>query len=296
MITVKIWAGLANKMFQYAFYLSLKDKGIDVQYDSESYIANWDFENSHLDKIFKNIDKISFNKTLLDSQNYPIGQSNYDKFRSYILRKFNIKICFNNSYYLEPNLKYDPSVFGIRSDSYLVGFWQSEKYFRQIKDDVLKAFEFPPFKDNKNIELLKTLNQTNSVAIHVRKGLDYKKSSVNETCDIEYYKRSINLINLKVNKPKYFIFSDNFDWCDKHLNFLNADFVNWNDNSGSDNYIDMQLMSNCKHNIIANSSYSWWGAWLNNNPGKVVISPLKWFSDDSNLNYEDIVPENWIKL
>ena len=109
--------------------------------------------------------------------------------------------------------------------------------------------------------------------------------------------QAINTINSQIENPKFYIFSDNFEWCKENLSFCDPVYVDWNPTSGPINYLDMQLMSNCKHNIIANSSYSWWGAWLNNNPNKIVIGPKKWFNSSSEkFDSTDIIPENWIKI
>jgi hypothetical protein len=106
---------------------------------------------------------------------------------------------------------------------------------------------------------------------------------------LDYYQKSINLINSRVKDPKYYVFSDDMDWVKKNLIIKNAVYV-----EGNKGGVDLQLMSLCKHNIIANSTFSWWGAWLNNNPEKIVISPKKWFNDMNMKN--DIIPEDWIKI
>lgn len=140
------------------------------------------------------------------------------------------------------------------------------------------------------------IRKTNSVSLHIRRG-DYITSKITNkfhgTCCLGYYKKAMKLINKKVKNPKYFVFSDDIYWVKKNLEIKNAFYVD--DNVGDKSYIDMQLMSMCKHNIIANSSFSWWAAWLNNNPNKIVIAPKKWFNDPG-MDTTDLISEEWIRF
>ena len=110
---------------------------------------------------------------------------------------------------------------------------------------------------------------------------------------IEYYEKAINYVKNKIEGPVFFIFSNDIDWCKENFSFEEAYFVDWN--IGEKSFRDMQLMSSCKHNIIANSSFSWWGAWLNNNLDKIIIAPSKWLNDER-VDIDDIIPEGWIKI
>jgi hypothetical protein len=138
----------------------------------------------------------------------------------------------------------------------------------------------------------------NAVAIHVRRG-DYLKPKVNQfhgTCEISYYKRAVELIINKTISPKFYFFSDDANWVKSELasNFLNSTVV---ENSEKENWVDMYLMSLCQHNVIANSSYSWWSAYLNRNEHKIIIAPNKWYSDvKMNKLTKHLIPENWISI
>ena len=138
------------------------------------------------------------------------------------------------------------------------------------------------------------MKRYNSVSIHVRRG-DYLNGYYYETlgkiCDIAYYQRAIGTIKERVDNPHFYIFSDDPDYVTENLTIENATFVNFN--RGNDSWQDMYLMSQCKHNIIANSTFSWWGAWLNNNPQKVVVAPSHWFA---NMDNDEIVLPEWIRL
>ena len=177
------------------------------------------------------------------------------------------------------------------------GFWQSDKYFLKYESEIRKDFSFPSFTDRVNINLLSEIINSNSVSIHIRRGDYIQMNSAIEShplCSIKYYQSAISKIKEIIEKPKFYFFSDDIEWVkNQFFSVENAIFVNHN--KGKDSYKDMQLMANCKHNIIANSSFSWWGAWLNPNPKKIVIAPKNWFKDTS-IDTSDLIPSTWIRL
>jgi len=141
------------------------------------------------------------------------------------------------------------------------------------------------------------MSKSNSVSLHIRRG-DYLSKSVEvfEPLNLDYYYSGIEYFNNTIKEPHYFVFSDDIEWAKS--NFVQSSSYTVVDYNGADKgYEDMRLMSLCKHNIIANSSFSWWGAWLNRNPDKNVLAPKKWFSSKtSNLNSNDLLPSSWIKI
>ena len=178
------------------------------------------------------------------------------------------------------------------------GYWQSPKYFNSIETLIRKEFTFQKPLDSKNLEILNLIKNTISVSIHIRR-TDFQIINSNDIhgfCSLEYYDEAINYIHTNVLMSKFFIFSDDINWAKENLKVpMNSYFVSGN--TGEKSYIDMQLMSNCNHNIIANSSFSWWGAWLNSNPKKIVIAPKKWFSDEKmNAQTDDLIPAEWIRM
>lgn len=290
MFIIKISAGLANKMFQYAFYKSVANKGIIAYTDSISFLPKWEFENVGLSNIFPNIklneaDPLLIKKLAIDTERD-------------IVSKFKRKLKFiKESHYFEPKFSYNPFLYELAGDYYFDGFWQTEKYFKNIDAEIRHDFEFTAFTDPRNIEISKKLNNKSSVSIHIRKGADYQKKSVIGTCDVNYYKQAIDYIKKNVDNPIFFVFSDNHQWVKKNLTDFDYIPIDWNPTSGLANYLDMQLMASCSHNIIANSSYSWWGAWLNPNKNKIVIGPKKWFNlDQLQYDYADVIPDNWVRL
>lgn len=197
----------------------------------------------------------------------------------------------------EKQFHFDAEILSLRDNVYLHGYWQSEKYFIDAEDIIRQDFTFkiPPSEANQHI--IDNIKKVNSVSIHIRRG-DYithkRHSKVFSHCSLDYYSRGAKLVADRQPNPHYFVFSDDIGWAKENLKLkYPTTFVDINDEAHS--YEDMRLMSLCNHNIIANSSFSWWGAWLNVNPKKVVIAPQNWCSDYK-FNTQDRIPENWIKI
>lgn len=284
---VTLSGGLGNQMFQYAFYLALKvsDRNVFVY---KNKILNYAEHNGYeLDRLF-GIEKRCENLWVTDL--FAIkGLGNVFKHivfpvkvRERVLHDFSVYGSW---------LKYVP-FYGV----HLVGYWQSERYFEQVKDVVRKTFIFDERKvSGQTKACLDKLSVENSVSIHVRRGdylLAINMQTLGNICDIFYYRKAISFIGEKVNNPTFYIFSDDIKWAKENLLLPdNAVFVDWNTGKGS--WQDMFLMSKCKHNIIANSSFSWWGAWLNNYENKIVLAPDRWLHS---VPAPDIIPESWIKI
>lgn len=292
MISVCLIAGLGNRMFCYAFAQGLKAKGYDVYIDEESFTprSSMTFEDVHFERIFPNID---FKKT-------PKGKFSFcciPGIKGGVLRRVS-NLLSSSKYIKEPSFENILDIDKVISPNCcFIGQWQSEKYFKDAEAEVRRQFEFLPFDEEKNIELTKKMTQEESVAIHIRKGKDYSIPFFSHTCTAEYYINAISYVKQKLNNPVFYVFTDNKEWVDNNLHDLDYTLVDWNPTSGPKNFRDMQLMACAKHNIIANSSYSWWGAYLNSNPDKIVIAPAQWFSPDvEGYKHNNIVPDNWIKF
>ena len=173
------------------------------------------------------------------------------------------------------------------TDLILMGYFQSEKYFKDFKKEIKNLYKISDI-DNEYI-IQKYGDFTNSCSINIRRGDYLKLQNYHPVQSIEYYKNAISKLPKNL---KYFIISDDINWCKDNFNFLNnAIFV-----EGNKDYQDLYLVSKCQHNIICNSTFGWWGAWLNTNPDKIVICPNKWFGPDFTQSFEDIYPEGWIKI
>jgi len=288
---VKVIGGLGNQMFQYAFFIALSKR-----FPNEEVLVDCSFFDSYglhngleLESVF-DIKLPKASKRQLLKVRWPV--KNYNMYR--VIRKF-----FPNrkTEYIEmEEFVFDKFVFEQNGDIYFDGYWQNHLYFNDISEIISTSFIFKNILDERNEDLLQYIKrEKSSISIHVRRG-DYLKSNLYKgLCDLDYYRNAIKYIINKLDNPVFFVFSNDIDWCkDNLMDLLNAFptiFVSWND--GKNSYIDMQLMSCCKYNIIANSSFSWWAGWLNPFYDKIVIAPTKWVNRSGS---ENIIPDGWIKL
>ena len=285
---VKILGGLGNQMFQYALYLSLKETfpQENVTVDLSCFHGYHLHNGFEIARIFSlHPDKATVMEILRIAYYYPnyffwqIGK------RVLPQRK---TMCAEST-----KLLFDKSVLQREGDRYFDGYWQDERYFIDCRRTILNTFKFPPFTDDNNLALLKKMD-TNSVSIHVRRG-DYVGNKLYQgICDLNYYREAIMKISSYISPSMFCDFSNDIEWCRDNLeSFIKAPiyYVDWN--SGTESYRDMQLMSCCGHNIIANSSFSWWGAWLNQNSSKIVIAPKRWINLN---NCGFMLPSRWVKI
>lgn len=180
----------------------------------------------------------------------------------------------------------------------LYGYFAKEKYFKDIRDELLKDFRFAKPLDERNSTIAQQMQETNSVSVHIRRGdyLNVVNSKVFAQVTPDWYVKAIQLMKEKTGATHFYFFSDDIEWCRTTFsNIENASFIDWN--TGKESYRDMQLMSLCKHNIIPNSTFSWWGAWLNNNPQKIVVAPKHYFVDEQADNRKrESMPKDWILM
>lgn len=197
----------------------------------------------------------------------------------------------------EKSLDFDKNILQISGSAYLEGYWQSEKYFKDIEDIIRKEFSVITPPDHMNSEYARMIPSLNAVAIHVRRGDYISNQNANKfhgICSLDYYHRSIDQITSTVENPHFFVFSDDPEWTQDNLK-IDAPTTYVVHNPPDKNYEDLRLMSLCSHFIIANSSFSWWGAWLSKNESKIVIAPSTWFQGIK-YNCDDRLPEGWICL
>lgn len=290
-MVIRMAAGLANRMFQYAYALYLRKQGVDAFVDNNYKATKWKMEDIDWSRIFPNAPLNQASHSLI----FKLGGA-YDVF-SKVRRHY---LTFTTKYVQMPTAFKSPSSEYYNSDEYVVGIFQNAKVVDYVKDEIVVAFSFSPFTDEKNLQLKKELESCNSVAVHLRKGEDYllRATAYKGTCGVDYYLKAIDIIKQKVDNPKFFVFTDNPKWVKENLRGFDYTLVDNNPAIGWGNHFDMQLMSYCKHNIIANSTYSWWGAYLNKNPNKIVIAPLQWFSPqhDSKSYADETICSGWIGI
>lgn len=290
MYIIRIKSGLGNQMFQYALYKKLEkyNSKLDIY---TSYEMN---PNQHNGYELENVFKLQPN--IANREEINRLSDNNNSLLSRIRRKYwKIKKTHINE---KTEFKYDENIFK-NKNVYLDGYWQSIEYFKDIEVELRNDFKFKYELDSKNKEILDKIKNSNSVSIHIRRGDYISERYINVFGNIatnEYYLKAIEIINKKVDNPTFYIFSNDIEWVKENLKI--DGIVEYIDiNSGRDSYKDMQLMSNCKHNIIANSSFSWWGAWLNNNKNKLIIAPKKWINRvDINSDEIELFYKNWILL
>lgn len=294
MIIVKLMGGLGNQMFQYALGITrAKANNTDLLLDLTYYDAiheNDTPRNFALDNY--NIDyKKAENKDLLELKYPNNGVKNISK--NILNLFFNKKKYFN---YIEKKFSFNEIVNNHADFVYYNGYWQCEKYFIDNKEKIFNDFTLKNQISDLCLEYKKKIESQESVGIHIRRG-DYitnpKAKVYHGLCDLSYYSKAIEHIDSKINNPSYFIFSDDIIWAKENFNDKKFAFIEPS-NTISD-VDELYLMSLCKHNIIANSSFSWWSAWLNKNKEKIVIAPKKWFNNQS-VDTSDLIPDKWIRM
>lgn len=283
MIIVKLQGGLGNQLFQYSFAYALAHRfKIKCYFDTSHY----GYANSRRLELELLGIKVNTKNILSRIVNYS-GKN--------ILIKW-LQIYF--SFIVEKQLKFTYSniILGKNVKIYFDGYWQSQYYFINHRNELLKHFVFPSLKSRIAIELMASIKSQCSIAVHVRRG-DYltDTSGLFASCEFAYYEAAFKIFSTKYPLAVFFVFSDDLEWCRQNFqsNITKFVFVSGTDRSSS--VEDLYLMSICQHNIIANSSYSWWAAWLNQNPNKFVVAPKKWFKDNS-VDTSDLYPPEWILI
>lgn len=194
----------------------------------------------------------------------------------------------------EKTLGFDPAFTGWADDGYLHGYWQSERYFADIAQDIRRAFAFRTPMSTRNAEMAAQITSGTSVALHVRRG-DYVSVNAMALCDQAYYDAALDAIRSRMDTdPTVFVFSDDPAWAKDNLP-LPFEKVVVDFNGPDADYEDLRLMTLCQHNIIANSSFSWWGAWLGETQDSLVAGPARWFANADPSN-PDILPARWISV
>ena len=286
---VKIAGGFGNQLFQYAFYLALDKKYAEQVCLDSLDMAKYRLHNGYeLEGIFK------LDARYCTEEQRTIVRKDNNIFTK-ILSSLKKKLGNNKNYILEPKQEHftfhDKSFGQANIPTYYKGYWQDVNYLANIEEELKSNLVFPEFELGKNIELANFISSNSSVSLHVRRGDYVQHKAFGGICDLSYYQRAVDQINTLVKDPIFIVFSDDIQWCKDNLNLEKAKFVDWN--GGDNSYRDMQLMTLCKHNIIANSSFSWWGAWLNANNDKKVICPDKWVHYTSATG---VLPPEWIKV
>lgn len=294
MIIIQLQGGLGNQMFQYAFARILAkrnsvtfklDKSFFDTFSKEQEFTQRNFELG----IFENVCKQASAKEI------------FKLTRLSFINKIKKKLGYNykSNIYSEPSLDFHKEALFIKVPVYIKGYFQSYKYYENQEDLIRETFSFPiESLDDRNKALLSKLRSETTISVHIRRG-DYvtneKTQQFHGNCSLEYYSNAIALLASKTKEFTLVFFSDDSQWVKEQFEDLPYSKLFIDNNTNDNSWIDLFLMSSCSHNIIANSSFSWWAAWLNTQPNKIVIAPKKWYAN-SERNTNDLIPSQWIRL
>jgi hypothetical protein len=295
-VVTELLGGLGNQMFQYAIGRALSEKC-----DSSLYLCTNHFSTYSLRKY--------------ELHHYRIKESFAT---DSLVKKFGVKFRFKKKTLLEKvisrilpelpdqgftelkekqNFIFDRSILEQNGNLYLTGYWQSPKYFESIQDIIREEFQLKSNPKGLNLEYLKIFSEKKAVAVHIRRG-DYvtnaSTASFHGACSIDYYIKAAEMVIEKIKPDLFVVFSDDISWCRENIHFpIKTNYMEHNSpDQGSE---DIRLMQNCSAHIIANSTFSWWGAWLAGEKSQMVIAPMQWTAKNEDEKI-DIYPEAWIRI
>lgn len=297
MILVGIFGGLGNQLFQYACAKAFaKRTGATLKLDI-SHLMNR-----------KAKDGLTFRDFQLGNFKIPEEIAEIREVRRFIPDLWHvgkpIKLLYRIKRFLTGKklfvendfFCYNTALDTFGDNTYLYGYFQTEKYFADIREELLSIFQLKSPLNTQNMEMLEKISASNAVSLHIRRGDFINSDFINYDFDT-YYDRAIAMMQHKTVNPFFFIFSNDAAWCESQLSTRNIPHIIVSINDENEAFADLYLMSQCKHQICANSTFSWWGAWLNRNTKKIVIIPEKWYQKGRYVNaVRDLIPEGWIKI
>lgn len=285
MVIVRIWEGLGNQMFQYAYARALREKGMEVGIDlKKAYDGSFKRDRSH-DARQNTIQNYKITLPQIDVERY--GKYKYlrrETAKDKLLFWMGEHSALRYRFYEEEELRYSEKLASLSGNYYVKGWFQNERYFYGIRDILLREF-VPRNKIRIPESLRKAMKYEESVSIHIRR-TDYVRTQ--NTLSMTYYYKAIEYLRAFYKRPVFLVFSDDLDWAKGHLQ-IDADVLFVNEDGRLQDYEELLIMSRCSSNIIANSTFSWWAAWLNRNEEKHVVAPRKWFPGQG-----QIIPKEWV--
>lgn len=288
-VIIKYMGGLGNQMFQYALGQVFICRGYKVLGDIRWYEQDYANREFLVPQIFPNVE-VEIDEAGI-SERYEkrhINRNFICKVFQYLFRSFRVV------YYEKKPYRFEPNVFKAKN-TVISGYWQSYKYYENTKEKIVEEFEFPSIKSKELIALSNRIIESKITSLHVRGGdyLQAENEAFGNNCDGEYYLRAIKFIREKEPQAIFWGFTDDLAYAKRIVSFEEIEWLDIKQITGYEDWMDMYFMSLCKNNILANSSFSWWGAYLNQSIDKIVIAPKKW---DRRLYEDEICPKEWIRL
>ncbi len=294
MIVVKLIGGLGNQMFQYAAGRSLADV-LETELFVDVSALEQDPAGAYTPRRYE-LGEFNIRANIATQEvlsNFDFNTPRWIRKLQSFFPAYSTHMIFNES-----TAKFHKQFYKLPLNTYLNGYWQNEKYFVSIRDKLISEFELKAPKSSSYLTLLKTITSCESVSLHIRRGDYVSLQSANLYHGVlskEYYQNAVLYFTEQKRNFCYFVFSDDLDWCKKNLDFIHTcTYVNGSQ-FGLSVHEELLLMSMCKHNIIANSSFSWWAAWLNNYSQKTVLAPAQWFNTKQSQPSE-LLLNTWKKI
>ena len=290
MVIVKLIGGLGNQLFQYAIGRKIAHiRNAELKLDISA------FQTYKLHKYSLGAFNIIENFATPDDIARFKNKGAFNGLLSHFAEKW--FIYFNGAVVYGRTFTFNRNIFKVPKDVYLDGYWQSEKYFKDIETILRQELRIKLPLSGENAVMSERIGSVAAVSLHIRRGdyvsdpLTYQTYGV---CSFDYYRKAVEIIAQRVKNPQFFVFSNESLWAQENL-ILDYPTTFVANNNADKNYEDLRLISMCKHHILANSTFGWWGGWLCDNPDKIIIAPQKWFNK-SKYDTRDLIPETWIRI
>jgi len=295
MVISQIVGGLGNQLFQYAFA-----RRLSLYLDQDLFLDLDFFEDYHVPDVFR-LDKFNLSYQLADNNDVSrLKRIAVNGIRGKIYRRKKKKNLYQNIHnHYDQKWFYNNSLSQLdkKKDIYLSGYFANPYFFYEIEDLIVKEFTLKNALNLTNKKMKEQIESTNSVSLHIRRG-DYVNNSLFANIPLSYYEEGISIFKEKYVNPVFFIFSDDLQWAMENLK-INSDMVFVDINDRKTDFMELNLMSSCKNNIIANSTFSWWGAYLNQNKDKTVIAPKVWYKQkgaQAGYSKRKVYQKGWQKI
>lgn len=288
-VVVRLVGGLGNQMFQYAAARAVAlSNQVPLSLDT-SWFINADDRRYALAPF--HIDAVLVPSTL---HSKPSGR--WVK----LLSRLGVRLGMGNSglpRYVEKRFTFDPAVAALQAPIYLDGYFQSEKYFERVRRQIASEFTLRSEPSPQTRDMLLWINEVDSICVHIRRG-DYVSNSATHAyhgiCSLDYYRAGLEIVCQGLDRPHCFVFSDDPEWVRENFQ-ANLPFTSVDIHGAQEAHEDLRLMAACRRFVIANSSLSWWGAWLGSRNGKIVVAPKRWFQSGNN-DTRDLIPAGWLRV